>query len=555
MSFSRRLTLVYGTALLTTAACVSGVTGWVATASANRMASEHQEQLSRQLGDLLDQRMWARQNEIRLLAAAAPLADPSRRAEAAALIRELQTVIGVFTWIGITDAKGTVQLATNGILTGQSIANRPVFHQGIRSSYVGDVHNALLLANHFPRQANGEPVQFVDIAEPIRNSDGRAIGVLASHLSWEWARYTSQSLIQPLSTQRGVELFVLSQNGTKLLGPPSVPTGTAIPDLHLSNLKAGQHQTRLLRWPDGQRYLTTTFRTGGYQNYPGLRWVTLVRQPQALAEAPGRQVAHVVLIATVLIGAVAIGAAVALSHWVNHPLRRLSQLGRALASGANLDAALGSPEAAPPPSNELSSLHSSICRLRDYADHQHAARQPAEAAARHDPLTGLLNRQGLADALQRLAERDADADAATVIAVLAVDLDGFKAVNDHFGHASGDVVLEVIAERIRVTAGSDCPVTRLGGDEFLLLLPCTGEQAEPLGRALGERLIRLLSEPVALGPKTVQVSASVGLAIWPLDADDLPVVTRLADQALGLAKKTGKHRLVRWQAQQHPDAP
>jgi diguanylate cyclase (GGDEF)-like protein/PAS domain S-box-containing protein len=162
-----------------------------------------------------------------------------------------------------------------------------------------------------------------------------------------------------------------------------------------------------------------------------------------------------------------------------------------------------------------------------------------EAVARHDPLTGLPNRLLLMDRLDQAIA--ATRRSGSILAVCFLDLDGFKSVNDQFGHAAGDEVLREIARRLRGAMRGGDTVARIGGDEFVLLLSGARTRAE-IDRALG-RMISVARLPVDLPThQVVRLSASVGVAAFPDDAADPQQLLRLADAAMYHAKLLGKDR-------------
>jgi diguanylate cyclase (GGDEF)-like protein len=157
--------------------------------------------------------------------------------------------------------------------------------------------------------------------------------------------------------------------------------------------------------------------------------------------------------------------------------------------------------------------------------------------AHFDTLTGLPNRALLAD---RLAQELARARrTGSGFAVLLFDLDGFKAVNDTWGHAAGDRVLAAVAERARKCVRASDTVGRLGGDEFLAVLPET-TSAGALGVA--EKLREALKEPFALEGAAAHLGASVGISLFPVHGADAESLQRAADAALYAAKREGKDR-------------
>lgn len=175
--------------------------------------------------------------------------------------------------------------------------------------------------------------------------------------------------------------------------------------------------------------------------------------------------------------------------------------------------------------------------VRTYTDitERKRAEQRVEFLAHHDGLTGLANRVLLDDRLaQALAyARRGDKQ----VAVLALDLDRFKSVNDSFGHAAGDCILIQVAERLRQTVRSDDTIARIGGDEFVIV---QAESEQPRGAVeAAQRVIEALSRPFEFAGNAVHVGTSVGIAIHPADADAAAPLLQFADLALYRAKADG----------------
>jgi diguanylate cyclase (GGDEF)-like protein len=185
-------------------------------------------------------------------------------------------------------------------------------------------------------------------------------------------------------------------------------------------------------------------------------------------------------------------------------------------------------------------------RLRGLADQALVAFENARLIevmrhqALHDDLTGLPKRVLAEDRCrQALTRRERTGEE---VALLFVDVDDFKAINDTHGHALGDELLQAVAERLSGALRSSDTCARVGGDEFVVIL--TGPSGSPGGREVAERLTRALEEPFHLGGQTIRVTASIGVA-WAGDEvvtfDDLVVK---ADAAMYEAKAQGKARLV-----------
>ena len=173
--------------------------------------------------------------------------------------------------------------------------------------------------------------------------------------------------------------------------------------------------------------------------------------------------------------------------------------------------------------------------LRDISEKKRVAEQ-IEYLATHDSLTGLPNRRLFFDRLAHaidVAERNEK-----LMALMFIDLDGFKQVNDVFGHAAGDELLRVVAERIRSRLRSADTVARLGGDEFAVILEHL-DHVDPISE-IADALLRTLSEPIVMAQGTAHVSASIGIVICPLEAKSTKEMMVDADRAMYAAKAAGK---------------
>lgn len=168
-----------------------------------------------------------------------------------------------------------------------------------------------------------------------------------------------------------------------------------------------------------------------------------------------------------------------------------------------------------------------------------AQRQRLEYMATHDPLTGLANR--VAFERQCSAAIAAASRARTAVAVLFIDLDAFKIVNDSYSHALGDRVLQKIAERIGRQLSENDVAGRIGGDEFTVLLDRL-ELREDAG-VVAERLLVSLAEPIMVDECEVVLSASIGIAGYPLDGGDATTLVANADAAMYAAKSTERNTL------------
>ena len=171
-------------------------------------------------------------------------------------------------------------------------------------------------------------------------------------------------------------------------------------------------------------------------------------------------------------------------------------------------------------------------------------REEMENLARHDPLTGLANRRLLVEHAEHafaFARRDNER-----LAVLFIDLDRFKPINDNLGHAVGDLLLKAVAERIRgVIRESDTPA-RIGGDEFVVLLEMIQDDID--AQTVAEKIRVALNQPfeiVGHGEEhRIAVSACIGIAFYPEDGTDMIELSRHADEAMYRAKESGRNAVA-----------
>lgn len=158
--------------------------------------------------------------------------------------------------------------------------------------------------------------------------------------------------------------------------------------------------------------------------------------------------------------------------------------------------------------------------------------------AYHDPLTGLPNRAALETMLYeaiKLSETHQK-----YVAVLFLDLDGFKQVNDTYGHRMGDLLLKAVAQRLLGCLRGSDTVARLGGDEFVVLLPAIAETPNVV--RVADKILATLGQTFAIEETIIHVTTSVGIALYPLDSEDIEQLLIRADEAMYQAKQLGKNQ-------------
>jgi signal transduction histidine kinase/CheY-like chemotaxis protein len=204
-----------------------------------------------------------------------------------------------YAWIGFADTRGHLKAASDGILMGESVAARPWFKAALSAAFLGDVHEAVLLAKKLPPLPGGEPLRFVDVAAPVRDAGGDIVGVLGGHLSWSWARQVERAFLAPLESRRpGVEALIVSSSGEILLGPAETVGKRLDPNIAqrlAGALSGGTSRYVLAPWAGQGAYLVGG--SGALNGDEGsLGWTVLVRQPTERAFAPVAQLSRTIFL-------------------------------------------------------------------------------------------------------------------------------------------------------------------------------------------------------------------------------------------------------------------
>ncbi|MDQ7735064.1 diguanylate cyclase [Halomonas sp. SpR1] len=515
--------------------------GWVASRESAQQMEDNignaAAEAAYQMIDKLDRNMDARVKEVKLLLGMHALSVDTSPNALREQLERLQDNHNVVSWIGFTDPEGTVQAATGGILEDVSIAQRPVFIEGREALWVGDVHEAVLLAQLLPNPS-GEELKFVDIATPVYDRNEKLQGVLAVHLSWEWAEYIQQSMFAPTQQRQDAEMLLFSANGTVLLGPEEL-LGKSLDSLeHLPSPTNTSPQWAIETWPNGEQFVTGYARSSGFEDFPGLGWVAVSRKPVATAFAPVEELQAAIMGIGILLALLFAMIGWVIASRMVSPLTRLASAADQIQGGEQADCIPlenGSPEM-----KRLStSMRNMVGRLLD----QRQKINRLEDLANTDPLTSLPNRAFLNQYLQ-LAIPEAERNQQSMV-VMYIDLDGFKQVNDELGHHAGDLLLIEISQRLKNALRSGDVVARMGGDEFVMVLKTKQEYLEMLTHEVSRRLLTAIAQPILLPEnKRAHVGCSLGAAWWPRHGLHIDTVLQLADNALYAAKSKGKHQLV-----------
>jgi len=235
--------------------------------------------------DVLDRGMFERYREIQNVASLDDISNSAVPVERKRnVLEKLQQTFNAYAWVGMCDDKGMGSVGTGKYLEGKDLNKRPWCTQGRDKPYVGDVHDALLLAKLLPNPT-GEMFYLIDVAAPVVSAKGVLQGVLCGHIFWKWAE---EALV--IDKAEGVEVLLLSKGGLVLAGPEKARS--KLEEVAPNTWKAistGKKKDALLdRWSGGKEYLVGYAHDAGYRDYPGIGWTAVVRQDSAAAFAPAR---------------------------------------------------------------------------------------------------------------------------------------------------------------------------------------------------------------------------------------------------------------------------
>ncbi len=544
-SLRQQVTLLVGILCFALVCILAAGAAYIAQSRVRDIVMGHEAQQAALIANILDRGMFERYREARNLAVMPAMkaiwtGDPATIRQT---LERLQSSYPDYAWIGYATPDGTVRAATQGMLEGQSVQARPWFQDGLKGPAVGDVHEAKLLAKLLGPSPNNEPFRFVDVAAPVRDDAGRVVGVIGVHLSWTWADETRQSILASQPQAGGKSIWILSGDGTMLLGPDI--GSRPFPEDRIQAMRQGK--AGAFEDEAGQESMLTGFAVAeGYRDYPGLNWIVISRQPDSVAFAATRGIVWMIMGLGCAIAAIGLVCALLIAKGVVRPLQTIIEAANRIGRDptiSQLPRVTGSLEIV-----QLSSALRSLLRRAGAAEQQVIATSTQHekdvTALRHlaetDALSGLLNRRGfnlLADDAFNLYRRYQ-----RPLAVLILDIDFFKAVNDTYGHAAGDAVIRTIGATLMKTLRASDKVARFGGEEFVVLV----HEVDTGGIITVAQNLRRVVEALTIDHQEhrISVTISVGGAIARHSDADVQAVIERADAALYMAKTAGRNRVV-----------
>ena len=577
LSLKTRLAFVFGIGAIALAGFLCWIIGEISARQVEHQIGQSLQEIAYQMQDKLDRGMFERYRNIQIVAGLDVLIKPEvSLAVHRKFLNNLKKTYPLYAWLGIADRAGTVLAATDGLQEGIQVSAQPWFRGGLRGPYVGDVYKAVP-TDDLSSAGPGRSLRFIDIAAPIINQNGAVVGVLGACLNWRWAEEIRESVRAPLEQLRAVEILVLDHTGSVWMGPDELQDIR----LPLASVKAagtGQSSYLVERWPDGETYLTGFSRSNGYRSYPGLGWLVLVRQPIALAYTPVYRLQGQILFWGGVAGLLFAAIGRFIARRLGAPLTAIAQAAEQIQRG---NTAISIPKVSG--YSEISDLSASLRILvQTLTEHKAALEVLNESLERHVEQRTLDLRQTNAALQQEIQERRrvesereqlinnlkemAEIDALTGVlnrrtlfirgnhellrakrlsaplAVIMLDVDHFKRINDTYGHGVGDDVIRHVAGCCQANLRKIDWVGRYGGEEFVIFAV---EADIAIAQQLAERIrFAIAGLRIPAAGTELNVTASFGVSVLTAEIVDLTTLLNRADSALYQAKREGRDRVI-----------
>lgn len=526
---------------------VVGVTAvgavWLGEREARKSTAEALAGLAATLSDRFDRWISLRVGTVDLMAKVMSAEARSNADGARTFLDEAASTMSGAGWLGFVGVDGIVKASARRLREGESVANEAWFARGLLGLTVVGVPGGLVPLSGL--SLDGKPSPIANIAAPVHDGQGRTVGVIVLSLTWIWAADLRQSTLNKTAQPTTKELWILGEDGKIVLGPQ--PGAAPFGNETLVRMRADKRGAFTDPAADGQ--VLTGF--AGLSQNEGLKWIVVARQRADIAFRPARQVAWFIVLFGAMVGAVGIAISFLIARGVSRPLTRLAESADLVErdSVQMLPREGGSAEVV-----RLSgALRSLVARIGS------VERRAADVTKRYtsdiavlrnlastDELTGLFNRRTFLD-----QARDAlqlYRDQGRRFAVMMIDIDRFKAINDELGHAAGDRVIRDIAGRISNVVRPGDLVARFGGEEFVVLVYGLALDA---ATRLAERIrVAVAATPMEAAGTNHFVTISVGVAVTESFDKDVQGVIERADLALYAAKRKGRNAVVA--AAEHP---
>lgn len=404
----------------------------------------------------------------------------------------------------------------------------------------GKVFISSPVINHESGAHAGEGKPSVHLATPVAGPDGKTVGVIVMNADLDGVFHLLAG-----DLPKGIGLYLTNSQGDFLIHPDPSQAFAFDRGKHILVQDSFPATGQLIEG-DADHVVTTVSpetasvaafvkqRLGSPQAYAF--FVIGLSQPTAAVLSESDALGRAIMRIAVGFSALSLVLAILAARAVTGPL---DQMVRAVQHFAETQRRMPLPIAR---QDEIGVLARSFDEMQQKIETQvntlQAKQLELDHLASHDPLTGLPNRRVFLDRVEHALARARRENSR--LAILFVDLDHFKEINDRLGHAVGDVMLLAVADRMRATVRAADTVARLGGDEFIILIELV-DGPETVG-LIAQKIIESLAHPVWHNEQALTVGASIGIALYPQDGTSTTEIIAHADQAMYRAKLAGRNR-------------
>ncbi|WP_151633489.1 ATP-binding protein [Noviherbaspirillum aerium] len=326
-----RFAVALAVTVLTLALGIAAVLENVASREVAKLSAQNLENISRQMAREISTGMSRFAIEIETQAQIPTLRNPSTKADdMRSILDRFVAHHPEFSYLGVIDVDSARVLAANaGLFEGGSATGRPIFENGKKGLFLGDVHPAVRLAELLPKPPSGDGLRFLDVSVPILDDGGQPTRVLAGHISFEWTRQLREQVLAPIRDARGIEIMLVDTTGKIVLTPnEEIKVGQPIAELVRTNMT---DRAELHSWANGLSYLTTSARVIPDGAFDGFGWRVVARQPEEFALAPASRLRDSFFFGAALLGALAAVLAWAAAGRITRPVYDLANYATQLA--------------------------------------------------------------------------------------------------------------------------------------------------------------------------------------------------------------------------------
>lgn len=269
-------------------------------------------------------------------------------------------------WAGFADKSGTIRAASRQMLEGDDVTQRPWFVSGLKGLWLGDVHEAMMLATKLDAPPGGEPLRFLDVATPIYTAQGEVAGVFAIHLHWYLVGQSEGTLRAQLQRER-IDTLLVGSSNVVIAGTPAL-RGQRLNDTLLQSTSVGSSEWSAtpITWPDGVQYVAAVKNNEGHGSFPGFGWRTVVRAPLAVLDEEANRIKTRMIGISTLTLALAALAAWLIAGQLSKPIRRMADNARKIGAGVPPQPVGALPAELIPLQGALTELEQSVAKRQSY---------------------------------------------------------------------------------------------------------------------------------------------------------------------------------------------